>query len=183
MGLYCVLALSACGADQAPTDDLSGLADAKSDDRAGRILFVGALEYGQPSEPVEYTNPPRYRAFSFDGTAGDTVSVQVTMDPTSYNYDSDHANPIVWIVDAHWDVLARNDGDNFKVETSTTLPADETYYVVFRDQYLDDATFVVQLDRKSGGHPEGSFCTDFTRCDPGLQCTGANGGPGVCARE
>jgi hypothetical protein len=32
----------------------------------------------------------------------------------------------------------------------------------------------------AGGHPQGSFCTDFTRCDDGLVCTGSNGGPGTC---
>jgi hypothetical protein len=35
---------------------------------------------------------------------------------------------------------------------------------------------------RKDSHPAGSFCTDFTRCDPGLECTGSNGGPGLCAR-
>jgi hypothetical protein len=42
---------------------------------------------------------------------------------------------------------------------------------------VDQAFFPVVA---AGGHPAGSFCTDFTRCDAGLVCSGSNGAPGTC---
>ena len=52
-----------------------------SDDGELRALdpseIVGALSYGQTSDPVTYTKTPTYRAFSFTGSKGDEVEAWI----------------------------------------------------------------------------------------------------------
>jgi hypothetical protein len=70
---------------------------------------------------------------------------------------------MAWILDARHQVVAKNSGDNYAVEVTATLPADGTYYIAFRDQYLDDATFLVQLDGQSAR-------PDFYSCQVDADC-------------
>src|ERR1700738_2865501 len=37
------------------------------------VQIVGDLDYGKRSDPVDYSNQPRFRAFVFDGNGGDRV--------------------------------------------------------------------------------------------------------------
>jgi hypothetical protein len=41
------------------------------------IKILGPLEYGQTSNVVDWTNPPKYSAFSFRGNKGDSIEIWV----------------------------------------------------------------------------------------------------------
>src|SRR5258706_12834151 len=68
-------------AGDAADTDFSDLdtGDAKSDGLHARFRIVGTLSYGETGD-VDYTNPPKYRAFKFMGVEGDDVSVTVDSD-------------------------------------------------------------------------------------------------------
>src|SRR5437762_2183729 len=44
------------------------------------VKIVGDLDYGQTSDPVEYTDTPRYRAFVFTANSRDRIEVTVKGD-------------------------------------------------------------------------------------------------------
>jgi hypothetical protein len=140
---FSVLALfAACsGGKPAPTDDLSGLAsvDEKSDAFSHRMKIVGSLVYGQTSDAVAYTNPPRYRAFKFAGQVGDKVDIWVR---------SPDGDAVAWLLSGSFRTLASNDdADDTTTDShmTFTLTANRTYYIVFREYSLADATFTVEL--------------------------------------
>jgi hypothetical protein len=123
--------------------DLAGKDDSLS---KKKIELVGSLDYGQTSDPVAYSNPPRYRAFKFGGQKGDQVDIRVR---------SQDGDAVAWLLDNNYNILARNDDADGTLDShiTATLPGNSdpsiiTYLIVFRDAWLLDATFTVQLDGK-----------------------------------
>src|SRR4051812_3367880 len=95
----------AAGCNAAPDaedNDFSALdsGDAKSDSLNARFRIVGTLSYGETGD-VDYSNPPKYRAFKFFGAEGDDVSITV---------DADSGVPIVWVLDNTKEILAHEIG-------------------------------------------------------------------------
>src|SRR5579859_7429384 len=143
----------------AATDDFTDVAalDQKSDAFSKKMTLVGSLDYGQTSDPVAYHNPPRYRAFKFGGQPGDKVIIDVT---------SADGDAVAWLTDNSFKTLAKNDdyGDSLNSHIEATLPGNSnpdiiTYYVIFRDYWLNDATFTVSLAQK--------VCVDNVFCIQG----------------
>lgn len=106
------------------------------------VKVVGALDYGQTSQPVDYSGAPKYAAFVFNGNGGDPVEVTV---------NGGDRQAAISIADGTLKEVAT--GTN---HISFTLPDHgpdmDTYYVVFRDTENKAARFTVQLTK---GRPAG----------------------------
>ncbi len=158
--LFCALSLAACSSGKAPaTDDFTSLAsvDPKSDAFSKHMLTVGNLAYGETSADVAYHNPPKYRAFTFTGAKGDAVDAWVRSPDGS-------GDSVAWLLDAKFKTVASNDdADSTTLDShlTTTLAKSGTFYVVFRDYSLADATFAVALSAKG---------KDFFACKVDSDC-------------
>src|SRR5437763_5363479 len=137
--LLSCLALAACG--KAPVDDsfgdLAGL-DQKSDSFSYRMKILGSLAYGSAKTSL-YTSTPRYRAYSFTAKADDNVSAWVT---------STQGDAVGWLLDSAFNVVTSNDdADTTTVNSHLVahLGKAGTYYIVWRDYYLDTHYFTVSL--------------------------------------
>jgi hypothetical protein len=151
--------VAACSTTKAPTtDDFSSLAgvDEKSDSFSKRMKIVGSLSYGDTSDSVAYHNPPRYRAFKFVGSSQDQVDVWVR---------SADGDSVAWLLDGSYKTVARNDdADDTTTDShmTATLAGAGTYYIVFREYSLGDATFDVSL--------AGTAANDFFSCQVDSDC-------------
>jgi hypothetical protein len=168
------------------TEDFSDLqgVDAKSDKFSNKMTIVGSLDYGQTSATVKYHNPPKYRAFKFGGQKGD----QVVVDVASPNGDA-----VAYIADNNFKQLAYNDdsGDSTDSHIELTLPGNKnpdiiTYYIIFTEYSLHDASFHVSLKKANcvdnqlciqGSHWDSSQCkcvSDQQACGgiANIQCPG-----------
>ena len=144
-----VFAMPACSSadpasdgEKAETTDETSSAFGLSDTK-----IVGSLDYGQTSAKTAYTKTPRYRAFKFGGNGGDEVDVWVK---------STNGDPVTWILDNNFAVIAKNDdaaAGNTNSHVKATLPASAsiTHYIVVRDYWLDPMNFTVEL---KGGSPD-----------------------------
>ena len=132
----CVLvvgvALGACRpAVKAPVHDTFtkvGQADAQ----------VAPLRYGSVSKVVKTRGD--YGWFQFAGRAGDDVEVAVR---------SGNGDAVAFLLDANDDVVAANDDADDKssdARVTTTLAADGTYYIAFREYTYAPAAFIVELN-------------------------------------
>jgi hypothetical protein len=153
------LLFAACATKGDVNDDFSDLAnyDEKSDAFSTKMKIVGTLSYGDTSDSIEYSSTPRYRAFKFDGNAGDQVDVWVR--------STDGGDALAWVLDATYHVVAKNDDANDTTSDShitVTLPdaTSETHYVVFRDYNLNKAHFTVALKGTEGPGGFNSCMTD-----------------------
>lgn len=101
------------------------------------VKIVGDLDYGQTSEPVEYTATPGYRAFVFNGNSRDRIEVTVT---------SDDRKATVAIADGSLKELI-----NGTTTVTFTLPDKgpdpEAYYIIFRDSEGKAGSFTVALKK------------------------------------
>lgn len=105
--------------------------------------IVGTIAPGQTSAPIAYENPPRYRALSFAGLAGEPVEVWVR---------SSDGDAVAYLVGSRWKTIASNDDADettHDARISTVLPETGTYHVVFRERDLEPATFTVSLASRS----------------------------------
>jgi hypothetical protein len=138
--------LASCVVDKPdPVETFDGLlVTSKADAPSG---YLGSLSYGMTSAPVAYKNPPRFRVFSFEGTAGDAVVVDVR---------SAKGDAIAWVLDADGNVVGYNDDADSRTlnaHIDTTLVATGTHYIVFRDYWLKKATFTVELQGTPAAPP------------------------------
>jgi hypothetical protein len=107
--------------------------------------IVGSIALGETSPVIAYTNPPRYRALSFRGTAGAVVDAWVR---------STDGDAVAWLTTSSFKSLAANDdasADTTDAHLTATLPTSDTYYVVFRERDLESSHFTVSLAGASGG--------------------------------
>ena len=151
------------GSKTAPADDFQDLAslDEKSDAFSSKWKLNGSLAYGD-QVTTKYTSTPRYRAYKFAGQKGDVVDVTVS---------SKVGDPVTWLLDNSYRVIESNDdADDTTTDShlTATLPANTnpaitTYYLVFRDYYLDSASFTVKL----AGTP---VKPDFYSCTVDADC-------------
>src|SRR5437763_7887574 len=101
------------------------------------VKIVGDLDYGQTSDPVEYTDNPRYRAFVFSANSQDRIEVTVK---------GDERKAFVAIADGSMKELA-NGTTYVTVTLPKTGPDAEAYYIIFRDTDNKAATFTVELKK------------------------------------
>lgn len=164
VGAVALSGLMGCG-KPAPDVDLNAQ-EVRTIQFAKQTKMVGSLDYGQKAT-ADYTRKPRYRAFKFGGQKGDQVDIWVR---------SQDGDAVAWLVDNAWHVIAMNDdaGDSTDAHLTATLPGNQepdivTYMIVFRDYYLDKASFTVSLD---GTH-------DYTSCKVDADCVAISQG-GCC---
>jgi hypothetical protein len=105
---------------------------------ADDVKILGVLNYGQKSEPVEYSHTPQYRAFLFAGEANDVVEVTVS-----------GQNTFIALADQSLKVVATGRG-HLAVSLPDHGPDAEMYYVVFKDAMNRPARMSVQV-KKTGG--------------------------------
>lgn len=99
------------------------------------VKVIGPIDYGQTSR-ARYAGAPKYRAFEFNGRAGDQVEIWV------------HARrgaPEAFLTDSSFQSIAGG-----AAHFSATIPRDSkpaTYYIVFRDAKGKSGDFTVELQR------------------------------------
>jgi hypothetical protein len=109
-----------------------------------RIQVIGPLNFGERSSPVQYHNPPSYRAFTIAAQPGDPIDVWVR---------SSDGNASAWLFDASFHTVAKNDDADMTTKDShitATVPPGQpvSWYIVFREHSGADATFNVMLAAK-----------------------------------
>jgi hypothetical protein len=101
------------------------------------VKVLGDLDYGQTSDPVEYSSTPRYRAFVFPGNSGDNIEVTVkSADRKAY----------VAIADGALKELASGT-THLTFKLPDVGPDAQAWYILFRDSEEKPATFTVELKR------------------------------------
>lgn len=128
----------------------------QTDESALRALtaeeILGDIAYGE-TKKVDLTPAPKYRAFSFEGTRGDTIEARVIAE--------DGTDPILWLTDAAFSTVALSDNPR-PTDTNPligrTLLKSGTYFLVFREMtFAPRAKFSVSIT-KTGSVP--------LECDP-----------------
>jgi hypothetical protein len=104
------------------------------------VKILGVLNYGQTSQPVEYSEAPEYRAFVFSGHGKDRVEVTVT------GADQD---TFIAVADPSLNVIGSGTG-RLSVALPDRGPDEEAYYVVFKDWKNHPARLSLQI-KKTGG--------------------------------
>lgn len=119
-------------------------ATAMADPFSASTKILGTLQYGETSPLANYSNPARFRAYTFYGKAGDRISASVQ----SLNGDA-----ILWITDFAFNTLAMNDDANdttLDAYASIVLPSGtqavpNRYFIFYREYSLQPAEFRVKL--------------------------------------
>ena len=121
----------------------------------GPSEVVGDLRYGQTSAIVSYTEVPKYRAFRFQGHAGDAIDAWVR---------STNGDARAWLLDASFANVVSNDNASASTHDShlvATLTQGGAYYIAFREVTGEDASFTVSLQGTSASptcDPEEGSC-------------------------
>lgn len=101
------------------------------------VKIIGDIDYGQTSDPLEYSGQPRYAALVFTGKAGDQVDVTVR---------SADRTALVAIADGTLNQLAAGK-THLTFQLPDHGPDAEAYYIIFRDSDGKPARFTVALSR------------------------------------
>lgn len=135
------VAVAACTAEPEAKDE--AVDETTQDFSVRDTRIAGTLSYGETSPKTLYRNGWRahYVAYEFSGGEGDEVDVWVR---------SQGGDPVTWILDHDWRVVAKNDDaspGNTDSHVVARLPksASAKHYVVVRDYWLDTMTFEVSL--------------------------------------
>lgn len=106
---------------------------------ASEVKVIGPIDYGQVTDVVRYSSPPRYRAFEFNAKPGDRIEIWV------------HARrgvPEAFLTDSSFKTLTGG-----KARFSFVIPPESkpaTYYILFRGAAFRPGLFTVELQRPSG---------------------------------
>jgi len=136
-------AVTGCGSSGPASKE--SIDSSESDLKLSSPQYLGQIADGE-TKTSNYRNPPRYRAFGFNASAGDEITV---------NVKSIDGDAMGWITTSGYTVLAANDDassstlDSKVVYTVPAGTATKAYRVVFRDYDLLDATFSVKLTIKA----------------------------------
>ena len=106
--------------------------------KVGKADAIAPLGYGATSKVVKTRGD--YGWFRVDGRAGDEIAVDVK---------SPNGDAVVFVLDKNDDVIAVNDDAdalNSDSHLTTSLPADGSYYIAFREYSFAPASFTVALE-------------------------------------
>jgi hypothetical protein len=140
--LLLVLGTSAGCVSPSDLDDGDVVAESADEIRALKTAeIVGDIAYGE-STSVLYTRTPYYRALRFQGKGGDAVSAKIS---------SAVGDPVGWLVTGSFQnlVYVAGKAGQKAIDVKATLPADGTYYVVFRERTRKKSTLDVALSATS----------------------------------
>jgi hypothetical protein len=132
--LFALASLAGCHqAEKAPVHDTftKVLTSGKAN------LPIDTIQYGATTQPIKTTSD--YAWLQFSGNIGDNVDIWVR---------SQDGDAIAFLLDGDDNVLAVNDDANATTTDAhivSTLGADGTYYIAFREYSYAPATFVVTL--------------------------------------
>jgi hypothetical protein len=104
------------------------------------VKVLGALKYGQTSQPITYSGEPQYAAFVFNGHGDDQIEVTVK---------SPDRKALVAIADGSLNQLA-SDTTHLVFSLPNHGPDPEAFYIVFRDSENKQARFTVELKKVAG---------------------------------
>jgi hypothetical protein len=128
-----------------------------------RVQVLGTIPYGTTTPTIVLRGVPRFRAFAFRGNTNDPVEVWVR---------SPDGDPVAWILNERFAVVAENDDANEGEQDALlqlSLPAPGTYYILFRDYDFAPASFTVSLQRGRAA----PACPPPLRWDPAIgRCIG-----------
>jgi hypothetical protein len=128
--------LAGCAADDGSSDDGAPVADVASDLSASRIQQLGTIASGA-TKTVAYTSSPLYRAFTFTAKKGDAVDVWIR---------SSNGDAVAYVLRASYLSVAQNDdasATTTDAHIATTIHADGTYFVAFKEAKGKSADFTV----------------------------------------
>jgi hypothetical protein len=130
--------------------------------------IVGTIAYGQTTLPFNYTGNPRYQALQFTGQTGDAVNAFVR---------STNGHARAWLLAADFSNIAYSvsDGTQTDAQVTATLPSAGTYYIAWRDYFLENASFLVQLTGTPLMPPPPPPPPDAAACDPEVSNCGDGG--------
>jgi hypothetical protein len=142
------LVAAGCGGKAATDDDFSSLAglDEKSDSFSKHLKLMGTLDFDKAAT-VKYSSSPYYRGYQLSGDEGDVVEIWVR---------SKNGDPVTWLVDGSYRVVAKNDDADANTTDShitATLHAGIAYKVLFRDYAWESHYFTVSVARKAPPPP------------------------------
>lgn len=102
------------------------------------VKIAGALEYGETSEPIDYSQNPRYTALVFNGKPGDRI--EVTVEPAT-------PQTTIALADGALKKLATGNS-----RLNATLPGEgsdvEAFYLIVWEEKFRPTQFKLQLRRK-----------------------------------
>lgn len=128
--------------------------------RDEEVSVVGEIQYGQTSGKIEYTGKPIYRAFWFDGHAGDSVDIKIT---------SINGQAMASLTDSSYKPLVSNFGSHVvTVLQSSADPYPNRYFIVFAEERRRPATFTVTLLKTSADSKTAT--TDYLTCADDSEC-------------
>ncbi len=110
--------------------------------KVGLADAIAPLAYGATSKVIKTRGD--YGWFRFDGRYGDEVEITVK---------SPNGDAVAFVLDKNDDVVAVDDDADALTSDShltTTLPADGTYYIAFREYSFAPASFTVTLQGAPG---------------------------------
>jgi hypothetical protein len=137
---FCAVAAGCAPSPSTTSRETNSVSEALS---KGNIKVLGALQYGQTSNLVSYTSPPKYSAFSFSANAGDAVDIWVR--------SPDHSgDAVALLLDSKYKEIAYNGNANRSTTDAHivfTIPSGKgpTFYIAFREHDRQPARFSVQL--------------------------------------
>jgi hypothetical protein len=163
--------LAATGCSTGEKDEPSATTT-ESELKLSGTRYLGQILSGE-TRTAQYAKSPLYRSYAFDAKGGDEVTVDI---------DSHDGDPIGWITDANYTVLATNDDANANTLASKVkykVPATQaakSYRIVFRDYDQLEAEFDVTLTVKSFAPPTCSYGNQTYRVGDTFKSTdGCNG--------
>ena len=101
------------------------------------VNVLGDLDYGQTSDPVQYTGSQRFNAFLFPAKGGDRVEIVVR---------SPDRKAEIAIANGALNQLAAGSG-KLTFQIPNNGPDAEAYYILFRDSQGKPGKFIVQLNK------------------------------------
>lgn len=141
-----VTALAGCAAG--PSKDTDAVASDAAGLRPSTVQYLGVIEDGD-TRTVAYSTPPKYRAYGFSASGGDTITIEVK--------SKNGGDALAWLTTSSYSALASNDDassstlDSKIVYAVPSGAAKRAYRIVFRDYDLIAATFSVRLSIDTAG--------------------------------
>lgn len=182
-----LVAASGCSqATEEPDGAPDKLAVAESDLKVSGAQYIGRIANGE-TRKVVYAAPPAFRALGFEARGGDVVTVDIK------SVDGD---PMAWITDSGYNVLASNDDaspttlDSRVTYTVPKSTARRTFRIVMREYDQAAANLSVTLSIAPAAPPVCQYDgktfqpnTSFPATDGCNTCScGPNGGTPACTK-
>lgn len=133
--------IACASSDAADEGDEGTAAPVDAELSSSGIQILGSISQGQTLSAA-YTRTPKYRAYSFTAARGDVVDFWVR--------SSNGGDAYAYILRSSFSTMTSNNdapGNGKDAHVRATIATAGTYYVVFRDAALKNATFNVEFKK------------------------------------